>query len=137
MTIREAQRNQFKKDCTKIPKYIINQNGLRLDFDVNRGIYVGREILGKDKEEKPILGKEWIAAVQDTQVPIFYINCPNEVEKNGKPVLCNVPNIIPIFEDGDTKICTGCKKEFKAKIKISKTLACYDLLEEIRKEGGS
>ena len=96
-----------------------------MNFDAKRGLYIGVD------ENK----KEWIEAIQQTQVPIFWSYCPNEIEKNGIPVICNVPNMTPIFEDGIEKICTGCKKKFKVEIKVSKDNTCYYLLEKIRKEG--
>ncbi len=130
MTIRKALENQFKKDMETIPKYVINQNGLKLTFDPKRGLYVG--VTGKTKETK----KEWIEAIQDTKVAIFWIYCPNEIERNGRPVTCNVPNMTLIYEEGKNKKCTGCGKPYKVVIPVSKDQPCYDLLEEIKKDQG-
>ncbi len=124
MTIRLALQNQLKKDMEKIPKYVTNQNGLKLTFDPARGLYVGVD----DKKQ------EWIELIQDTQVPMFWYNCPNKMEKDGKEKLCNVPNMTPIFEDGQKKFCTGCKKEFTVKLVVSEEQPCHELLEELRKE---
>jgi len=130
MTIRKALENQFKKDMETIPKYVINQNGLKLTFDAKRGLYVG--IQGKKDGTK----KEWIEAIQHTKVAIFWIYCPNEIERNGFPVKCNVPNMTLIFEDGTEKKCTGCGKLFTVKINVTKDNTCFDLLKELRKEKG-
>ena len=130
MTVRKALENQFKKDMEHIPKYVINQNGLKLTFDAKRGLYVGIQ------KKKDGTKKEWIEGIQHTKVAIFWIYCPNEIERNGFPVKCNVPNMTLIYEEGKNKKCTGCGKSFKVKIKVSKDQPCYDLLEEIRKDQG-
>lgn len=134
MTIRQAVKKQFLDDCTKIPKAVTNQNGLKLLFDPSRGCYVGNEQI-KDGAGKVVKTKEWIEAVQHTRVPIFWIYCPNIIEEEDKVSRpCMTPHIVPIFEDGDTKICSVCKKEFKATITNTESLACHQLLEDIRKE---
>ena len=124
MTIRKALENQFKKDMEKIPKYVINQNGLKLTFDAKRGLYVGKD--GR--------GREWIEAIQHTKVAIFWIYCPNEIERNGFPVKCNVPNMTLIFEEGKEKKCTGCGKPFTVKINATKDNTCFELLQQLRNE---
>lgn len=130
MTLRTALENQLKKDMEKIPKYVVNQNGLKLTFDAKRGLYVG--IVKKKDGTK----KEWIEAIQHTQVPIFWSYCPNKIEKNGIESVCHTPNQTPIFEDGTEKKCTGCGKLFTVKINVTKDNTCFDLLKELRKEKG-
>ena len=130
MTIRKALENQFKKDMETIPKYVINQNGLKLIFDAKRGLYVGIQ------KKKDGTKKEWIEAIQHTKVAIFWIYCPNEIERNGFPVKCNIPNMTLIYEEGKEKKCTGCGKPFKVEITVTKDQPCYDLLEEIKKDQG-
>lgn len=113
MTLRDALRKLYVKEMTNIPKSITNMNGLKLIFDAKRGIYVG-----KDKEKK-----EWIAAPQNIQTPIFWYDCPK----------CKHKNLVTIFEDGKKSICNGCKKEFTITLQVSKDQSCYDLLKQIRK----
>lgn len=160
MTIRTGLEELYKKEMTKIPKKFINQNGLELIFDIKRGHYVGIEIKCtcghvKDLHEETCSGtitkqgkslpcickkfnegekKEWLAAAQQIKTPIFWYDCPNTILKNGIEVTCNHKNFVVIFEDGKTKTCSHCKKEFTVKLVVSKTQACYDLLQELRKE---
>lgn len=127
MTVRDALKEQFKRDLTKIPKYVTNRKGLKLYFDVTRGCYVG-------KDEK---GEVWLEGIQHTKVPIFWIYCPNEIEKNGSPAICNTPHLAPIFDEGHMIKCTNCGGDIKIKFKVPKSSACHGLLEELRNESGA
>jgi len=123
MTLRENLKNQLYKDYAKAPPKYFNTNNLEMTWSKNENIYIGIDSKGK----------EWIAALQSSRVPIFFVSCTNKQIKDSTETNCGAINIVPIF-DNDKKItCRKCKKEFTVEIIIPKSSVAYEISQNLDK----
>lgn len=117
MTLREQLTKKLEINYKIAPQTMRNQNDLKLIWNGKEKIYIGTD-------EK---GQEWIAALQSSSVPMFYVKCPNVTSD----VACNTLNIVTIL-DGK-KVCHKCAKEFNVTLDISKSSKAYEILENLDK----
>ncbi len=68
-------------------------------------------------ESKPENDKTWILGI-DSEVPGFWDYCPTKtgVSTKGYDLVCQTPNFVFIFQDGEKLTCRKCKKEHTIKI---------------------
>ncbi len=123
MTLREELKNKFQKDATKAPKKFFNQNNLEMIWSDKEKLYTGIDENGK----------EWIAALHQTTVPIYFVSCPNKIRKNNTEIDCRSKNIVAIFQEKDMIQCRECKQSFPVKLDISKSTQAYKILENLDK----
>ena len=103
ITLREKLTQKLEINYKIAPKKFRNQNNLEMKWSEREKIYIGID-------EK---GQEWIAALQNDAVAMFYVKCPNE---NISDVICNEINIVSILDR--KKTCRKCNKEFDVKLDI-------------------
>ena len=128
MTVINALKNQLKRDIRK-QKGIIQKDKKQhfLHWNENRKAFIGID-------EK---GTEWIAGPK-TDVPCYWIYCPNTIEfaHNGemKSRRCNKPHFVPIYRDGDKLTCVECGNTFTVEIILSPDTPQNHMLQRIREE---
>jgi len=122
MTLRESLKKQLIIDYSKAPKKIWNQNDLEMKWSDEEKLYIGVD----DKK------KEWIAALQQTRIPIFSVPCPNLTRKGNVEVECKSVNFIPICNIGTIK-CRKCNGSFTPKLNIPKTSNAYEIFQKLDK----
>lgn len=123
MTLREQLAKQFERDCSKAPKKYWNIKDKEMRWDVNEKIYISVDESGK----------EWIAALQHTRVPIFSVTCSNTQRKGNIEIECGGINLVPIFKDEETIKCHVCNKEFPVKLNINPTSVSYKTWKRLDK----
>jgi len=121
-TLRESLKKRLITDYSKAPKKIWNQNNLEMNWNDKEKLYIGHD-------EK---GAEWIAALQNTTVPIFSVLCSNLARKGNVEVECKSINFVDITHKGNIK-CRKCNKSFTPKLNIPKTSQAYDIFKNLNK----
>lgn len=122
MTLRENLKKQLEIDYAKAPKKIWNQHDLEMTWNEEEKLYIGKDAKGK----------EWIAALQHTRVPIFSVTCDNKTRKGSAEINCGAINFVTIFEK-NTITCRKCKKEFPVKLVIPKSSMAHKILANLDK----
>jgi len=121
MTKRDDLKKRLQLDYSRAPKVILNQNKLEMVWSDKEKIYIGH-----DKS-----GEEWIAALQNTSVPIMSVLCPLKgTILDGDKLVCHGVNIVPITNSGSIN-CRKCKKSFTPEINIPKSSSIYDLWNKL------
>jgi len=124
MTLRETLKNDLKKYYRQAPKKMWNQHNLEMNWSDEEKLYIGTDVKGK----------EWIAALQHTTVPIFSVPCPNKEErKNETEIICGAINFVAICNDDDDILCRKCNKTFTPKLNIPESSQAFKLLGRLDK----
>ncbi|MCZ6583046.1 MAG: hypothetical protein O6761_07755, partial [Thaumarchaeota archaeon] len=110
-------------DYKKVPKKFWNQKGLKMIWSEDEKLYIGTDAKGK----------EWIASIQHTRVPIFSVTCTNTQRKGNAEIVCGAINFAAIFEKDDNIQCRKCKKVFTVTPVIPKSSNAYKILENLDK----
>jgi len=76
--------------------------------------------------------REWIAALQQTTIPIFSIPCPNLVRKGNIEIECNAPNFVDITQKDSIK-CRKCNNPFTPKFNIPKSSKAFEIFNNLDK----
>lgn len=111
MTTDKELRAKAEKDIARLSKgHPKDRQGNIFDWNEKRRCFTR-----KDKA-----GNLWVKGINST-VAGYWANCDNEsnLNQDGLPVTCNVPHFVFIFENGETKKCDGCGKDFKIKITVA------------------
>lgn len=121
MTVREDLKNKLQAEYLRVPEKFYNQNNLEMTWSKEEHLYSGTDA----KEE------EWIAAYQDSRVPIFAVHCPNKKDDNN--VNCNAVNFVAICYDGEETTCRKCKQKFTPKLVVPESSVAYKMFQELDK----
>ena len=118
MTLRDDLKKQLEKDYQRAPPKFFNSTGLEMTWNKSENLYTAVDSKGK----------EWIASLQDTKVPIFSIPCTNKTE--GDKVNCGAINFVPIC-NSDDMACRKCGKNFPVQLNIPESSIAYKILEKL------
>lgn len=121
MTIREDLKNKLKAEYLIVPKKFYNQNNLEMTWSEKDHLYAGIDPKGV----------EWIAAYQDSKVPIFAVHCPNK--KNDNIQVCNGVNFVAICYDDEEITCRKCNQKFTPKLVVPESSVAYKMFQELDK----
>lgn len=122
ITLREKLEKQLKNDYAKAPSKIWNQNNLEMVWSKEENLYIGTDSKGK----------EWIASVQHTKVPIFSVICTNKQRKGNVEINCAEINFVSIT-NRKAITCRKCKNPFNPQLIIPDSSQAYKLLEKLDK----
>lgn len=128
MTLRNNLKKQLKLNYSTAPKKFTNQNGLELTWSSKENIYIGVDDYGI----------EWIAALQNTNIPIFTAFCSSKVKRKVMEVEvempCGAANFVPITIDvNETITCRQCRRKFIPDLNISTTSAAFEMFHNLDK----
>lgn len=123
MTLRDDLKKQLEKDYQRAPRIFFNSNGLEMIWNNSENLYTA-----KDSN-----GKEWIAALQNSKVPIFFVSCTHKIQKNNQEVNCGAINVVPIFNNDKEIKCRTCSMEFTVKITVPESSVAYDISQNLDK----
>jgi len=123
MTLRDDLKKQLEIDYKNAPRKFFNSNGLEMIWDNSDNLYA-------TKDSK---GKEWIAALQNSKVPIFFVPCTNKIKKNTIEVNCNAINVVPIFNNDKEIKCRTCNTKFTVKIIVPESSVAYNISQNLDK----
>jgi hypothetical protein len=128
MTLREGLKRDLQRNYKLAPKKFINQNGLELTWSSKENIYIG-----VDEH-----GIEWIAALQNTNIPIFAAFCSQKVKRVVMEVEmempCGAANFVPItINTNETITCRQCKRKFIPELNINPSSAAFELFHNLDK----
>jgi len=123
MTLRDDLKKQLEKDYERAPRNFFNSNGLQMIWNHSENLYIA-------KDSK---GKEWIAALQNSKVPIFFVPCTNKIKKNNTEANCNAINVVPIFNNDREIKCRTCNTNFTVKIIVPESSVAYDISQNLDK----
>jgi len=124
MTLREELEKRLEIDYSKAPKKFWNKNNLEMIWNEEEKLYIGIDSKGE----------EWIASLQNTSVPLYYVKCTNPQRKGNVEVDCGALQCISITNK-DNITCRKCKKSFTAQLDIPKSSQAYQTWEKLQQEG--
>jgi len=146
-SINDILEMTLQADYLRAPKTIWNKNNIQLDWDEENKIYVGieniclcgaGEQLHDEKGKCPqknakskftkVDSREWVASLQNTQVPIFNTPCLAEVRKGNQTSPCHAVNFNSLQDKGKKFKCRLCGAENVAEINVSPDSVCYPLI---------
>jgi len=123
LTLRDDLKVQLQKDYAKASAKYFNTNNLEMIWSKDENIYIGIDPNGK----------EWIAAFQNSSVPIFFVSCTNKQIKDNTEINCGAINIVPIFNNDKEITCRGCHKEFTVKIIVPESSVAFKISQNLDK----
>ncbi len=128
MTIKEDLSKQLERDINR-QKGTVKKDTKNhfLHYDETRRVFLGRD-------ENSV---EWIAG-PDTDVPQYWVYCPNEINFYHKGEMktreCGKPHIMPIYRDGEQWQCVECHNKFIIKIDLDPKSPQAKLLKQLKQE---
>lgn len=131
MSIITALRNQLDRDIAKEPesRTFKDTGDIIFHFDYSRNVWLGRDSKGVER----IHGL-------DTEVPCYWVYCPNEIERafkgEIKKLTCKKPHFVPIYREGDNLECVECHNSFDIKLVLDVKSPQAKILERIQSEKG-
>lgn len=128
MTLRADLIKKLKFDYSHAPKKFTNQNGLELTWSSKENIYIGVDEYGI----------EWIASLQNTQIPILTAFCSQKVKRKVMDqeleMPCGAANFVPItLKSNETITCRQCRRKFIPEINIDPSSAAFEMFHNLDK----
>ncbi len=123
MTLRDDLKKQLESEYQRTPQKFINSNGLEMTWNNSAHLYTAIDSKGK----------EWIASLQNSKVPIFFVSCTNRTLKNNTELNCGAINVVPIFDNNKEITCRGCNTEFTVNIIVPESSVAYDISQNLDK----